>query len=100
VNAFTVYNWKTKHEIQMLLKSTTDRPKMKCQCFYNLQLKNEKRNSSASTIYNWRMKNEMWMLLQSTTENENEIQILLKSTTDKRKMKCKCFSNLQLKNGK
>ena len=76
-NASTIYNWKKKNEMWMLLHSTTEKRRMKYKYFYNLQLKNEKRNAIASTIYNWRTKNEMWMLLQSTT--------------GKRNMKFKCF---------
>jgi len=38
-NASTLYNWKTKNEIQILLQSTTKKRKKKCNCFYNLQLK-------------------------------------------------------------
>ena len=35
-NASTIYNWKTKNEIQILLQCTTEKRKKKCNCFYNL----------------------------------------------------------------
>jgi len=45
-NASTIYNWKTKKEIQVLLQSTTGEWKMNCECFYNLQLKTKMRYKS------------------------------------------------------
>ena len=86
--------------MQMLLQSTTEKWKITCKCFYNLQLKNEKWNTNTSTMYNWKTKKEMQVLLQSITverkikcdsfsinnwRTKNEIQILLQSTTSKRK---------------
>jgi len=86
--------------MQMLLQSTTEKWKITCRCFYNLQLKNEKWNTNTSTMYNWKTKKEMQVLLQSITverkikcdsfsinnwKTKNKIQILLQSTTSKRK---------------
>jgi len=64
--------------MQMLLQSTTEKWKITCKCFYNLQLKNEKWNTNTFTMYNWKTKKEM--------------QVLLQSITVERKIKCDSFS--------